>query len=296
MSQLFGIIVERASFDEIIHAEEDNEANTPAHKNIAAQHSGLSLSTGLSGQATASAAVNDFDQEIYNEMTPDQSILVAISNLEKLRRKLPKIIEIFKLKSFPGIDQVFSESRDNIKATSENLMNNYIESALGSLLTAIEPRLFSAQFDFDLEEDEYYDELYDEIFPRPWVNMLLLDFMRINSEISLYCPSRSKELLTDCLFKIYEEFLRIIKTLPNKKLSHRSAIQVIFDLIAIQAATNKFRPTSKVERAVKEIFNTIKDKTICEKNIVAEMRENVENFVKEAWIDGEVQFLISESF
>ena len=70
----------------------------------------------------------------------------------------------------------------------------------------------------------------------------------------------------------------------------------IFDLIAIQAATNKFRPTSKVERAVKEIFNTIKDKTICEKNIVAEMRENVENFVKEAWIDGEVQFLISESF
>lgn len=228
---------------------------------------------------------------LTSETTNEQKILIALANVEKLSTHVVGFVEYFKKANFPGTDEILRTVRDRCKSTIQHLIHEYIETATAPLVTAIEPRMYATGYNWQEPHPLGSDFQVEDISPRGYVHRVLLDLLKICSEVSLFCPMSGKAIIDECIFKILEEVLRILKCV-NTRLPVSSSVQAYYDVIALQACFNKFRVSTKCERLFTDIYSVIKKSSSSQNT--TELRKKVEDVMKDVWVEN--QILIYDSF
>ena len=225
--------------------------------------------------------------------TVEQRILISLANIEKLKTMTPNFLEYFKKQKFKDTDSISKQIREKCKTTIQHLISEYIETATGPLVTAIEPRMYSTGYNWEEEHFMGPDFSVTDVSPRGYVHKVLIDLLKICSESSFYCPIISKSIIDDCICKILEEMLRMLRCMP-KNLPLSSTVQAYYDVIALQACFNRFRGSTKVDRLFTDIFSVIKKHSSVQSEATGQLRKEVEDVMKDIWVEN--QELVYESF
>lgn len=88
------------------------------------------------------------------QISQSKLLLYLHNNLNVCKKKsLPSVWKMLQELKFPNdlfklFDQVFRESRKNVKDMQENLLKEYIKEAINPIVDQIEKNLYAGKFDF----------------------------------------------------------------------------------------------------------------------------------------------------
>ena len=223
----------------------------------------------------------------FEESLPEQKILTALSNVEKMIGFLPIFISLFESHDFPGCESVKQEMLEKCKKEIQNLSTEYIDTVSDTLIIGIESRMYSNNFDWENNLDEMEFEDYS---PRPYVGSILLDLARVLSECSVFCPTVSDTIIDQCIYKIIEELNRVFKCIGGK-IDVDGSKQLYFDMLALQSGFQKFKLSATNDRLLRDMFGFLESKVT---EFSDKQRREVQDQLVETYIQD--QELIFECF
>ncbi|RNA35853.1 exocyst complex component 2 isoform X1 [Brachionus plicatilis] len=183
----------------------------------------------------------------FVQMSQSKLLLYLYNNLNVCRKKsLPSVWKMLQELKFPSdlfklFEQVFRESRKNVKDLQDNLLKEYVKEAINPIVETIEKNLYAGKFDFR--------DCSKPLTVRNYVKQIIMGLLNVHSELFLLNKTLIQSVFNHAIKVVYAKILSLLVDVPNFCIN--AAVQTYIDVFCLKETFKLYTSDESKEVVVK---------------------------------------------